>query len=74
MTMNANLEPLINDIANYMAGVGQAARDASREIGRATTGQKNQALTAIAQRIIEQSEVLKKANAMDLAEIGRAHV
>ncbi|PCJ83793.1 MAG: glutamate-5-semialdehyde dehydrogenase [Thiotrichaceae bacterium] len=67
MIMNANLEPLISDIANYMAGVGQAARDASREIGRATTGQKNQALTAIAQRIIEQSEVLKKANAMDLA-------
>ncbi len=66
MTMNANLEPLTSDIANYMVGVGQAARQASREIGRATTGQKNQALTAIAQRIIEQAEVLKKANAIDL--------
>ncbi|VAW54566.1 Gamma-glutamyl phosphate reductase [hydrothermal vent metagenome] len=64
--MNANLEPLISDIANYMLGVGQAARQASRDIGRATTGQKNQALTAIAQRIIEQIEVLKKANAIDL--------
>ena len=67
MTMNANLEPLISDIANYMVEVGHAARNASREIGRATTGQKDQALTAIAQRIIEQAEVLKKANAIDLA-------
>jgi len=65
--MNANLEPLISDIANYMVGVGQAARNASREIGRATSAQKNQALTAIAQRIVEQAEALKKANAIDLA-------
>ena len=64
--MNANLEPLISDIANYMVGVGQAARTASREIGRATTEQKNLALTAIAQRIVEQAEVLKEANAIDL--------
>ena len=67
MTMNANLEPLINDIAHYMSEVGHAARNASREIGRATTGQKNQALTVIAKRIIEQADVLKKANAIDLA-------
>jgi len=65
--MNANLEPLISDIAHYMVGIGQAARNASREIGRASTGQKNQALKAIAQRIVEQAEVLKKANAVDLA-------
>ncbi|HHJ36282.1 MAG TPA: glutamate-5-semialdehyde dehydrogenase, partial [Gammaproteobacteria bacterium] len=65
--MNANIEPLINDINGYMIDVGHAARAASREIGRASTGQKNQALTAIAQRILAQAEGLKKANALDLA-------
>ena len=50
-----------------MSNVGQAARDASRAIGRASTAQKNQALIAIADRICEQSGVLKEANALDLA-------
>ena len=50
-----------------MSNVGQAARDASRAIGRASTAQKNQVLIAIANRISEQSGVLKKANALDLA-------
>jgi glutamate-5-semialdehyde dehydrogenase len=50
-----------------MSNVGQAARDASRAIGRASTAQKNQALIAIADRIGEQAELLKKANALDLA-------
>jgi glutamate-5-semialdehyde dehydrogenase len=47
--------------------VGQAARDASRAIGRASTAQKNQALIAIADRIGEQAESLKKTNTLDLA-------
>jgi len=50
-----------------MLNVGQAARDASRAIGRASTAQKDQALTAIADRISEQYGVLKEANALDLA-------
>jgi len=50
-----------------MSNVGQAGRDASRAIGRASTAQKNHALIAIADRICEQSETLKKANALDLA-------
>ena len=50
-----------------MSNVGQAARDASRAIGRASTAQKDQALIAIANRISEQSGVLKEANALDLA-------
>ena len=50
-----------------MSNVGQAARDASRAIGRASTAQKDQALTAIADRISEQYGVLKEANALDLA-------
>ena len=49
-----------------MSNVGQAARKASRAIGRASTAQKNQALVAIADRIVEQADVLKKANALDL--------
>jgi len=49
-----------------MAEVGCAAREASRTIGRATTSQKNQALVAIANRISEQADALKKANAIDL--------
>ncbi len=50
-----------------MSNVGQAAREASRAIGRASTAQKNQALIAIADRISEQADVLKEANALDLA-------
>ena len=49
-----------------MSNVGQAARKASRAVGRASTAQKNQALVAIADRIVEQADVLKKANALDL--------
>ncbi len=65
--MNANIETLITDIADYMVNVGHAARQASRAIGRASTAQKNQALQAIADLIIEQSGTLQKANALDLA-------
>ena len=50
-----------------MSQVGQSAREASRAIGKASTSQKNQALSAIADRIAEQADVLKKANALDLA-------
>jgi len=64
--MSANIETLVGDIASYMSNVGQAARDASRAIGRASTAQKNQSLNAIADRIIEQADSLKKANTLDL--------
>ena len=57
----------VEDIKAYMSGVGNAARSASRDIGRASTAQKNQALEAIASHIGAQAETLKKANAMDLA-------
>ncbi len=50
-----------------MSNVGQAAREASRAIGRASTAQKNQALNAIADRIGEQAESLKQSNMLDLA-------
>lgn len=53
-----------------MSNVGHAARDASRAVGRAPTGQKNNALLAIAGLITERAEMLKKANSIDL-EAGR---
>jgi len=65
--MNANIENLLADVATYMSNVGLAAREASRAIGRASTAQKNQSLTEIAGRIVAQANVLKKANALDLA-------
>lgn len=65
--MNANIESPFADIARYMAGVGQAAREASRAISSASTAQKNQALIAMAERIMAQADTLKKANALDLA-------
>ena len=68
--MNANIKSPVQssrqDISGYMSDVGSAARDASRAIGRASTAQKNQSLVAIADRIVEQADVLKKANALDL--------
>jgi glutamate-5-semialdehyde dehydrogenase len=72
--MSANIKPTmassIQDITGYMSNIGSAAREASRAIGRASTGQKNNALLAIAGLIIERAEELKKANAIDL-EAGR---
>jgi len=69
--MSADLEStivdVVEDIKAYMAGVGNAARAASRDISRASTAQKNQALEAIASHICAQAEALKKANALDLA-------
>ena len=56
----------MQDIKSYMASTGRAARDASRAIGKASTGQKNEALLAIAAAIGSQAEVLKNANALDL--------
>ncbi len=65
--MNTNITPPIENIASYMSDVGLAARAASRAIGSASTAQKNQSLEAIAARIVEQTDVLKEANAIDLA-------
>ena len=64
--MNANIKSSLDDINRYIVDVGLAARSASRAVGRATTGQKNNALLAISGLIIDRAEVLKKANAIDL--------
>lgn len=54
------------DTQQYMQLLGQQARTASRELARAGTAQKNQALEAIAEQIREQREHLQKQNALDL--------
>lgn len=54
------------DIKNYMRGIGQNARTASRLIAKADTAAKNQALTAIAAAIIRDEKKLLTANALDL--------
>jgi glutamate-5-semialdehyde dehydrogenase len=56
------------DIKQYMEGVGQAARAASREMAKASTAAKNAALQAMAQSIRDGREALLAANAEDVAE------
>ncbi len=69
--MGAEAERVQTDIKTYMNDVGQHARSASRDIGKADTGLKNAALNAIAERIDAQAEDLKRENNKDL-EAGRA--
>jgi glutamate-5-semialdehyde dehydrogenase len=68
MTQTAN--STVDDLASYMATLGQAARSASRVLAAADTGAKNAALDAIAARIDEERDELIKANRIDL-EAGR---
>ena len=59
------------DVKSYMLQLGQRTRIASREIGRAETAVKNNALNVIADRIDTEVANLKKANALDL-DAGKA--
>lgn len=59
------------DLTDYMEEIGRAARAASREMARADSAHKNQALLAIADEIESSAEALKEANRIDL-ENGRA--
>jgi len=54
------------DIKQYMRELGKKARKASSTLAAAESKQKNDALHAIADRLIEQSEPLKIENAKDL--------
>ena len=60
------------DIKEYMHGLGQQARKAGREISRAETGKKNQALLKIAEAIESSREHLITENQKDLAA-GKQH-
>jgi glutamate-5-semialdehyde dehydrogenase len=54
-------------VADYVARVGAAARDASRALARADTGTKDRALTAIAAAIRRDEARLLAANGEDVA-------
>ena len=56
----------ITDIVAYMTDLGQRARAASRALARASTGQKNAALIAIAERLDQERAALAVANRSDL--------
>ena len=60
------------DIKNYMNQLGTNARSASREMARASTGEKNAALLSIADNIIDAQEHLIQENKKDL-EAGKAN-
>lgn len=57
----------MQNIKDYMKGVGQAARAASRLMAQADTATKNRALTEIAAALQSQSAQLLAANAKDVA-------
>jgi glutamate-5-semialdehyde dehydrogenase len=57
----------MNDIKTYMQSVGVEARKASRDMAKAETNTKNQALTAIAKAILREQKALLEANQKDLA-------
>ena len=63
---------MTESVLDYMTRLGQAAREASRVIGRASTAQKNRALLATAAALDEARAQLSAANDMDLAA-GRAN-
>ncbi len=55
------------DIQQYMANVGEHARDAARAVARASAGDKNNALMAIAGALREHRDTILAANQGDLA-------
>ena len=55
------------DIKQYMQGVGERAREASRIMARIDTATKNQVLLKIADLIIESQDKLLEANALEFA-------
>lgn len=56
------------DIKDYMQTLGQAARAASREMAKASTEAKNQALCLIATHLRAHAQELLAANAQDLEQ------
>ncbi len=60
-------ENIMDNIKEYMQGVGQAARAASRLMAQADTATKNRALTEIGAALQNQSAQLLSANAKDIA-------
>ena len=63
---------MTESVLDYMTRLGRAAREASRVVGRASTGQKNRALLAAAAALDAARPELTAANEQDLAA-GRAN-
>lgn len=61
----------IDNVARYMLGVGQQARQAAQTLASTDTQVKNNALLRIAEALLERADWLKGENAKDLAA-GRA--
>mgnify|MGYP001442304889 CR=1 FL=1 len=57
---------MTESVHDYMTRIGQAARAAARVIARASSGQKNQALLAIAAALDTARASLIQANQQDL--------
>jgi glutamate-5-semialdehyde dehydrogenase len=68
--MSAKPEAMQLDIHEYMRVVGERARSAARAMGRASTGMKDAALTAMAAAIESSAVTLQAENEKDL-EAGR---
>lgn len=58
--------PDLSDLSAYMRQLGHAARDAAAVIAGAATGDKNAALNAIGQSLLDNTAAIRKANAADL--------
>ncbi len=54
------------NIKSYMQSIGREARAASRRVAKAETADKNKALTAMAEAIDRDTQILLAANAKDL--------
>ncbi len=67
MNMNAVIDQQ-QSLEQYMQQLGAQAREASAILANAAPAQKNQALLAIADEIMNQSEQLKQANDIDLRQ------
>ncbi len=60
------------DVTEYMHLVGRAARAASRQIARASTATKNEALLAIADTLIKRDAHILEENAADIRDAKKA--
>ena len=60
------------DVTEYMHLVGRAARTASRQIARASTATKNEALLAIADTLIKRDAHILEENAADVRDAKKA--
>lgn len=59
-------EDKTNDIKDYVTGLGRQAKIAARHMARASTQDKNRALTSIADQLEQSSQAIADANKKDL--------